>query len=156
MTVSNVALRETASFAYPRTVGLKSGSVVECSALVAAEGTLFFLLSNGTGWLFEAKEGKMALEPAAVEEGHFQMRVPAGCGGVVVRETASYAHGVVVDDGQRLMLKPGAIAVCCMRISTNESTFYRLQDERGWVPESDSRLEEGGGGSRGARVRVCE
>lgn len=159
ITVNNVALRETCSFSHPRSVGLKSGSVVECSALVAAEGTLWFLLSNGAGWLFEGREGKMALEPAPTEEGHFTMRVLPDGGGVVVRETASYDHPVILSTGQHLLLKPGAAVVCSMRLSLPAGTFYRLQDSKGWLPEADTPitaeqegLQRGGGEGPGSRA----
>lgn len=129
VTVNNIRLRETASFAHPRSCGLKSGTVVEASALVRAEGTLFVLCSNGSGWLFESKDGKIAMEPAAIEEGLCQVRVTSA---VIVRETASYAHRAM-SHGKYLTLKSGAIIGCNMRLSIEGTTFFKLQDGRGWV-----------------------
>jgi len=173
ITIVNVCLRETASYAHARSVGLKSGSVVEASALVRAEGTLFVLLSNGSGWLFESKDSAIVLEPAAIEDAVVHVRCASG---VIVRETASYMHPAMISEGRCLVLKSGAIICCDRRLSTEGTTFFRLSNGKGWVtlyqhtseflfligyslshqvPESDSPLNVAGE-TTCTRVRILE
>merc|ERR1711871_457710 len=134
-TLANIAVRETASFLHARPLSLKSGSIVEVCALVAAERTLFGLLTDGTGWVSEkSKDGKLMLEPAGVEEGVCHMRCSKA---IVVMESASFAHPVRVPTGVRLCLKVGAVICCNVRVSTEGTTFFKLRDGKGWVPQSE-------------------